>query len=166
MKLSEAKSEFIASWGAFARTWNVVPNMGQIHAYLLLQDEPKTTDDVQEDLQISRGHVYSNLAELEAWGLITRRKITGERKDGYVAEKSMDKICGIIIRERKRRELEPMLKMCKALEKVDERSAEAKRFTDQVKDIHQFAGKIDSALDLMIKAETSVVLRGIAKIIL
>jgi DNA-binding transcriptional regulator GbsR (MarR family) len=166
MKLTEAKQEFIASWGAFARAWNVVPNMGQIHAYLLLQDEPKTTDDIQEELHISRGHVYSNLAELESWGLIERRKIAGDRKDGYVAEKSMDKICGVLIRERKKRELEPMLKMCKHLEKVEERGAEAKRFTDQIKDIQQFAGKVDTVLDLMVRTETSPILRGVAKLFL
>ena len=42
MKLSEAKAQFISSWGAFGTHWGINRTMAQIHALLLISPEPIT----------------------------------------------------------------------------------------------------------------------------
>lgn len=54
--------------------------MAQIHALLLAEDEPMTTDEVMERLQVS-GNANMNLRELIGWGLISREIKQGDRKE-------------------------------------------------------------------------------------
>ena len=57
MKLTEAKQQFISSWGAFGTHWGINRTMAQIHALLLISPDPLTQDDIMEELNISRERV-------------------------------------------------------------------------------------------------------------
>ena len=81
MKLTEAKQQFISSWGAFGTNWGINRTMAQIHALLLVSADPLTQDDIMEELNISRGNVNMNIRELISWGLVERVILTGERKE-------------------------------------------------------------------------------------
>jgi DNA-binding transcriptional regulator GbsR (MarR family) len=61
MKLTDAKLQFIASWGAFGTHWGINRTMAQIHALLLVSANPLTQDDLMEQLNISRGNVNMNI---------------------------------------------------------------------------------------------------------
>ena len=111
MKLSEAKTQFISSWGAFGTHWGINRTMAQIHALLLISPDPITQDDIMEQLNISRGNVNMNTRDLISWGLVDRVLIQGERKEFFSAEKDIWKVATQIIKERKKRELDPMLKL-------------------------------------------------------
>jgi DNA-binding transcriptional regulator GbsR (MarR family) len=54
MKLTDAKLQFIASWGAFGTHWGINRTMAQIHALLLVSADPINQDDIMEQLNISR----------------------------------------------------------------------------------------------------------------
>lgn len=67
------------------------------------------TDEVMERLQISRGNVSTTLRQLAEWGIVTRTRQRGDRKDYYEAEQDVWTLLSLIVRARKRRELEPLL---------------------------------------------------------
>ena len=153
MKLSEAKREFISTWGALASRWNINPTMGEIHALMLISTEPLSTEQVQERLQLSRGGAYTNIIELQNWGLIHKTRIPGKRQGMFVAEKDLFKVLGIVIRERKKRELEPLIQLFQAVGSVVEKTAEAKLFTQTIAELKDFAVHADNLLDTFIKAD-------------
>src|SRR6476659_1304533 len=157
MKLTEAKQQFISSWGAFGTHWGINRTMAQIHALLLVSSEPLTQDDMMQELNISRGNTNMNIRELINWGLVERVLLPGERKEYFTAEKDIWKVVKQIVKERKKRELEPMLELLDKLEAVegDRRDKEVKTFVDTVSSIKKLGKQADKTLDVMIKAEES-----------
>jgi DNA-binding transcriptional regulator GbsR (MarR family) len=155
MKLTEAKQQFLSSWGAFGTHWGINRTMAQIHALLLVSPDPLTQDDIMEELNISRGNVNMNIRELVNWGLIERVLLPGERKEYFSAEKDIWKVVKQIVKERKKRELEPMLKLLDQLENVegDKKDKNVKSFVDVVSSIKKLGHQADKTLDVMVKAE-------------
>jgi DNA-binding transcriptional regulator GbsR (MarR family) len=155
MKLSEAKQQFIASWGAFGTHWGINRTMAQVHALLLISPDPLSQDDLMEQLNISRGNANMNIRELIDWGLVDRIIIPGERKEYFTAEKDIWKVARLIVKERKKRELDPMLKLLEQLEDVegDKKDKNIKQFTDTVGSIKRFGHQADKMLDVLVKAD-------------
>ena len=157
MKLIEARQQFISSWGAFGTHWGINRTMAQIHALLLISADPLTQDDMMEQLNISRGNTNMNIRELINWGLVERVLLSGERKEYFTAEKDIWKVVKKIVKERKKRELEPMLQLLDKLEEVegDKRDKNVKIFVDTISSIKKLGRQADKTLDMMIKAEES-----------
>lgn len=155
MKLTEARQHFISSWGAFGTHWGINRTMAQIHALLLISPDPLTQDDIMEELNISRGNTNMNIRELINWGLVERVLLSGERKEYFTAEKDIWKVVKQIVKERKKRELEPMLQLLDKLEEVegDKRDRHVKTFVDTVGGIKKLGKQADKTLDVMIRAE-------------
>lgn len=166
MKLTEAKQQFISSWGAFGTHWGINRTMAQIHALLLVSPDPMTQDDVMEELDISRGNTNMNIRELINWGLVERVLVPGERKEFFSAEKDIWKVVKQIVKERKKRELEPMLQLLDRLEEVegDKRDRQVKTFVETIGSIKKLGRQADKTLDMMIRAEESWFLSNIGKI--
>lgn len=165
MKLTEAKKQFISSWGAFGTHWGINKTMAQIHALLMVSPDPLTQDDVMEELNISRGNVNMNIRELISWGLVDRVIQQGERKEYFTAEKDIWKVATQIIRERKKRELDPMLKLLAQLENIDgdKRDKNIKQFTDTVGGIRKFGKHADQMLELLVKADENWFMSSLVK---
>ena len=165
MKLNEAKQQFISSWGAFGTHWGINRTMAQIHALLLISPDPMTQDDIMEELDISSGNSNMNIRELINWGLVERVLLPGERQEYFSAEKQIWKVVKQIVKERKKRELEPMLKLLDQLEEVegDKRDKKAKAFLDMVSGIKRLGRQADKTLDVMVKADEHWFLRTMVK---
>jgi DNA-binding transcriptional regulator GbsR (MarR family) len=166
MKLQEAKQQFISSWGAFGTHWGINRTMAQIHALLLISPDPLTQDDIMEDLNISRGNTNMNIRELINWGLVERVILPGERKEYFTAEKDIWKVVKQIVKERKKRELEPMMQLLDKLEDVegDKKDKKVKTFVDTVSSIKRLGLQADKTLDVMIKAEENWFVSSLMKI--
>ncbi len=141
-KLKQARDEFVSQWGALGTQWGINRTMAQIHALLMTAPQAMTTDEVMEDLQISRGNAHSNLKELVAWGLIRVVVKKGERREFFEAEKDVWQIFTIVARERKRREIEPALAILNkcAEESREIKTPEGKAFHDQMSALEDFVG--------------------------
>lgn len=142
VKLKKARDEFVAQWGALGTQWGINRTMAQIHALLITAPDPLSTDQVMEDLQISRGNAHTNLKELVAWGLIRTVLRKGERREFFEAEKDVWQMFIIIARERKRREIEPavnILHKC-AEESRGIKTPEGKAFHEQMRQLEEFVG--------------------------
>jgi DNA-binding transcriptional regulator GbsR (MarR family) len=166
MKLPEAKQQFISSWGAFGTHWGINRTMAQIHALLLISPDPLTQDDIMEDLNISRGNTNMNIRELINWGLVERVILPGERKEYFTAEKDIWKVVKQIVKERKKRELEPMMQLLDKLEDVegDKKDKKVKTFVDTMTGIKRLGLQADKTLDVMIKAEENWFVSNLMKI--
>lgn len=166
MKLPEAKQQFISSWGAFGTHWGINRTMAQIHALLLISPDPLTQDDIMEDLNISRGNTNMNIRELINWGLVERVILAGERKEYFTAEKDIWKVVKQIVKERKKRELEPMMQLLDKLEDVegDKKDKKVKTFIDTVSSIKRLGLQADKTLDVMIKAEENWFVSNLMKL--
>ncbi len=105
----EALERFILFWGEMASNWGINRTMAQIHALLYAVEEPLDTDEIMEQLQISRGNANMNLRSLINWNLVRKVHQAGSRKDFYTAEKDVWEITAQIIRERERREIKPVV---------------------------------------------------------
>ena len=167
MKLTEAKQQFISSWGAFGTHWGINRTMAQIHALLLISPDPLTQDDIMEELNISRGNTNMNIRELINWGLVERVILPGERKEYFTAEKDIWKVVKQIVKERKKRELEPMMQLLDKLEDVegDKKDKKVKTFVDTVSSIKRLGLQADKTLDVMIKAEENWFVSNLMKIL-
>lgn len=138
--LKQARDEFVTQWGAIGTQWGINRTMAQIHALLVTANEAVSTDEVMEELKISRGNAHANLKELVAWGLVRVVAKKGDRKDFFEAEKDVWQIFTMIARERKKREIDPALAI---LNKCAEntryiKTPEGKAFYQQVKQLEEF----------------------------
>ncbi len=138
--LNQSRDEFVAQWGALGTQWGINRTMAQIHALLMTAPQPLSTDEVMEELQISRGNAHTNLKELVAWGLVRIVVKKAERREYFEAEKEVWKIFTIVARERKRREIDPALavlrKCAEDSEEID--SPEGKVFHEQMRQLEEF----------------------------
>jgi DNA-binding transcriptional regulator GbsR (MarR family) len=116
-----------------------------------------TQDDIMDELNISRGNTNMNIRELINWMLVERILLPGERKEYFIAEKDIWKVVKQIVKERKKRELEPMLQLLDKLEEVDgdKKDKNIKSFIETVSSIKKLGKQADKTLDVMIRAEES-----------
>jgi DNA-binding transcriptional regulator GbsR (MarR family) len=165
MKVQEAKEQFTQLWAALGSSWGINRTMAQVHALLLISEESLSTEDVMSQLSISRGNANMNLRELMNWNLIYKDIKIGERKEFFKAEKDIWEVAKRIAKERKRREIQPLIASLNILTNVDEKTKEAKNFIETVNNIHQVVTKMDSAVDTLIKAEEHTFFGAIVKLL-
>ena len=65
MNLREGKERFIQSWGTLGSDWGINRTMAQVHALLLIAEEPLCADEIMEELKISRGNANMNIFKSE-----------------------------------------------------------------------------------------------------
>jgi HTH-type transcriptional regulator, glycine betaine synthesis regulator len=107
--LTEAQDRFIASWGQMGAAWGISRTMAEVHALLFITGQPMNTDEVMERLQISRGNASMSLRALLDWGIVFRSHKRGDRKEYFTAEQDVWALIRAIVRERMKREIDPLL---------------------------------------------------------
>ncbi len=103
------QDEFVSTWGQMGATWGIPRTMAEIHALLYIVGEPMCADEIMERLDISRGSASMSLKSLLEWAIVNRTHKRGDRKEYFKAEQDVWKLFRKIIRERKRREIDPAL---------------------------------------------------------
>lgn len=155
MKLEQAKQQFIQTWGNFGSQWGINRSMAQVHAILLVSDHSLCTEDVMASLGISRGNANMNLRELMNWNLIYKESVIGDRREFFRAEKDMWEVAKRIVKERKRRELEPLQHHLAELKKV-EQSYESISFVATIENIERLVTRLDGLSNTLMKADEHI----------
>lgn len=147
--LDEARDDFVTQWGAMGSAWGINRTMAQIHALLLVTPEPLSTDQIMEELRISRGNANTNLRDLVGWGLIRSVIRKGERKEFFEAEKDIWKVFCTVARERKRREISPALEVLeRCAEKTESlKDDDALAFHKQMNEFGEFLRLADRVME-------------------
>jgi DNA-binding transcriptional regulator GbsR (MarR family) len=107
LDLVRAQDQFILEWGRMSSSWGINRTMAQIHALLFVTGVPLEVNEIMDRLQISRGNASMNLRELMDWGIVRRFRRPGDRKDTYISETDPYQMFIRVVRERKRREIDP-----------------------------------------------------------
>ncbi|WP_324676090.1 GbsR/MarR family transcriptional regulator [Hymenobacter sp. GOD-10R] len=157
MQLDEAKSKFIEGWGTLGSAWGVSRTMAQVHALLLVSPNALSTEDIMDQLQISRGNVNMNVRALMDWGIVRKELRPGERREFFSAEKDIHRVATLILQERRKRELEPIMRVLGEISQVEpsltSTPEETEAFTKMIASVQSFANFANSAASTLIKAD-------------
>ncbi len=166
MKYNEAKDTFIQAWGTLGSSWGISRSMAQVHALLLISPDSLSAEEIMEDLKISRGNANMNIRDLIDWGLVFKEQVPGERKEFFYAEKDIWKVAKQIIKERRKREIEPILTLLEELKKVDGTKTDKKHkaFIDTVTNLESVVDKADFALTRAIKLDENALVGVLFKL--
>jgi DNA-binding transcriptional regulator GbsR (MarR family) len=153
MNYKETQDEFVQLWGSLGTNWGINKAMAQIHALLLSVENPLTTDEIMERLQVSRSNANLNIRALLDWGLIYKKHVPGDRKEYFVGEKDIWDVAVKIMKERRRREVEPVVKELKALSEFEANTYEEKNFKKLLNDTIELSEKLTSVGTMLEKAD-------------
>jgi DNA-binding transcriptional regulator GbsR (MarR family) len=165
MEYKEAKQKFIQAWGTLGSSWGINKAMAQLHALLLLSTEPLSAEEIMEELQMSRGNVNMNLRALIDWGIVKKETRVGDRKEYFFAGKDVWELARQVSRERRRREIEPILKVLEEVQNVsgDNKKAVAE-FKKVTTDLFDFSLKVDGMIDKFTKSDQTWFFKLLMKI--
>ena len=163
MDYNEASNEFIETWGKLGSTWGVSRSMAQIHALLLIAPEPLSTENIMDELKVSRGSASMNLRALMDWNLVHKELKPGDRKEYFIAEKDIWTVFRNVIIQRKKRELEPMIEVLQQLSNVDGEDEKSREFIQVVNEIRRFSEKADRTLSSVTESKASQFFRMFLK---
>jgi DNA-binding transcriptional regulator GbsR (MarR family) len=164
-RLKEAKARFLDSWGEMGPKWGIQKSMAQIHALLMVSDRPLSTDEVMEELAISRGNANTNLRGLADWGLVRRVFVKGDRKEYFQSEKDVWNMFCRIARERKRREIEPAVETLQECLELAGKEKSAAHFRERVGQLLELLKTMDYLLGKVAQQERSAVIPKILKLL-
>ncbi len=167
MTLKQAQDTFVDQWGAMASVWGVNRSMTQIYALLLIQSDPMNVEDIMSALQFSRGNVSMSMKDLMEWGLVYKVFKSGDRKDYFEAEKDLWIAMSRIIIERKRKELDPMMRQIERLRKIDDQKANPDKllaFNSALQAVYDMGRTTDNFLSTMSKIKKTKVMKWINKL--
>lgn len=146
--LESAQDQFILEWGRMSSSWGINRTMAQIHALLFVTDQALTVNQIMTRLQISRGNASMNLRELMDWGIVRRFRRPGDRKDTYLSETDPYQMFIRVVRERKRRELDPTadaLRECLAMIPDDDNTPAGTTLKTRLESLLEIFDLIDAA---------------------
>ena len=130
--------------------------MAQVHALLLVASKALSTDEIMEQLNISRGNANMNIRDLIEWNLVDKVIVPGDRKEYFSAEKDIWKVATHIMYQRKKRELDPMVKTLNQISALegDKKAPEITALTEAVRNIKSFAAQADKTITVLRKTAT------------
>jgi DNA-binding transcriptional regulator GbsR (MarR family) len=109
--LTPVAQKFILHWGEMGTKWGINRTVAQVHALLFLAPKPVPADEISDTLSVARSNVSTSLRELQAWGIVRVVHVLGDRRDHFESVKDVWEIFRIVSEERKRREIDPTLRV-------------------------------------------------------
>jgi DNA-binding transcriptional regulator GbsR (MarR family) len=113
-ELPPALEQFVLQWGDIGGKWGVNRSVAQIHALLYLSERPLTAEEIADRLGLARSNVSNSIKELQAWNLIRRVPMRGDRREHFEAETDPWEMFARIAAGRKEREIDPAIAALRA----------------------------------------------------
>ncbi|MEZ6319445.1 MAG: ArsR family transcriptional regulator [Phycisphaerales bacterium] len=145
--LDEARDRFIECWSGMASVWGISRTMAEVHALLFVTGVPMCADDIMERLEISRGNVSMTLRSLLEWGVISRVRKRGDRKDYFEADQDVWSMFRTIARERMKREVEPLRASIAEIRELTPRPG--RTGPEDLRNLHERLDEVGEFLDLL-----------------
>ena len=111
MPLTPVEQKFILHWGEMGTRWGINRTVAQVHALLFLSPKPLHAEEIASTLSVARSNVSTSLRELQGWGVVQVVHVLGDRRDHFESLKNVWEMFRIVSQERKRRELDPTLRI-------------------------------------------------------
>ena len=109
--LSAIAQKFVLHWGEMGTRWGINRTVAQVHALLFLSEKPLPAEQIAKTLGVARSNISTSLRELQNWDIIRVVHIMGDRRDHFESMRDVFAMFRIIARERKKREIEPTLRI-------------------------------------------------------
>lgn len=109
--LSPVAQKFILHWGEMGTRWGVNRTVAQVHALLYISQKPLSAEEIAKTLGVARSNVSTCLHELLGWGIIRVVPTLGDRRQHFESLKDVWELFHIIVRERKKREVDPTIQV-------------------------------------------------------
>jgi HTH-type transcriptional regulator, glycine betaine synthesis regulator len=157
--LTDAKALLVRRWGELGGYWGISRTMAEIHALLFVSGQALCTDDVMAQLHVSRGNASMNLRGLVDWGLVQRIHRLGDRKEYFQADTDVWHMFETITRERRRREVEPIIATIDRCHDIvahlDERAGDpanaAREFRTRLHELREFLTTMGALFELALR---------------
>jgi len=134
--LSPLVQSFVLHFGEMGGRWGVNRTVGQIYALLFVSDRPLNAEQITEALGISRSNASMGIKELEAWRLVRKRHLPGDRRDYFHTPDDIWQILRILAEERRKREIDPTLSLLRDILMESPASPEERHAQDRMRQMH------------------------------
>lgn len=91
--------------------WGINRTVAQVHALLFISPKPLHAEEIANTLAVARSNVSTSLRELQGWGIVRVVHVLGDRRDHFESVKDVWEIFRIVSEERKRREIDPTVRV-------------------------------------------------------
>jgi DNA-binding transcriptional regulator GbsR (MarR family) len=160
MDLSPTFSRFVLHWGEMGARWGINRTVAQIHALLFLSARPLNAEEIAAALAVARSNVSTSLRELQGWGIVRVTHLLGDRRDHFESMKDVWEMFRIIVDERKKREVDPVLAMLRETTVEAKRPGAADAYTrERLADMLQFFEAMAAWTEQTRKLPTPAVVR-------
>lgn len=147
--------QFVETWGAMGSAWGVNNSVARVHGLLIITDRPWCIDEIVDELQISKSNVSTSLKELRSWNVIKKIFVPGDRREFYACEPDTWEMLFNIMRQRKQRELDPILaSIASTCEQA--KSSPAGIAVDRLVQMKQMLDVFASLATIALKSETQL----------
>lgn len=158
--LAPVNQKFVLHWGEMGTRWGINRTVAQIHALLFLSDNPLPADEIAQTLGIARSNTSTSLRELQNWGIVRIVHVLGDRRDHFESMKDVFAMFRVIARERKKREIEPTLRVLRdCIEEAGKPKAAAPHTRQQLTELLNFFEIATNAYEKMEKLPTPAILK-------
>jgi DNA-binding transcriptional regulator GbsR (MarR family) len=158
--LATVDQKFILHWGEMGTRWGINRTVAQIHALLFLSEKPLPADEIAQTLAIARSNVSTSLRELQNWGIVRIVHVLGDRRDHFESMKDVFAMFRVIARERKKREIEPTMRVLRdCIEEAGKPKAAAPHTREQLTELLNFFEIATNAYEKMAKLPTPAILK-------
>ena len=161
-KLTPVAQKFILHWGEMGTRWGINRTVAQVHALLFISPEPLNAEEISNTLSVARSNVSTSLRELQGWGIVRVVHVLGDRRDHFESVKDVWEIFRIVSEERKRREIDPTLRVLR--ECVDELPREGDDYTrKRLESMVEFLTIMTGLFEEVVRMPAST-LKGVARL--
>jgi DNA-binding transcriptional regulator GbsR (MarR family) len=129
MPLASVEQKFVLHWGEMGTRWGINRTVAQVHALLFLSSKPLDAEEIANTLSVARSNVSNSLRELQGWGIVRVVHVLGDRRDHFESLKDVWEIFRVVAEERKRREIDPTLRVLEECVGEMKRSRTADAYT-------------------------------------
>lgn len=154
-RFESVEARFIQNWGKLAEGFGMQEGVGQLHAVLYLATGPLDVETLAQELDLDLETVRERLDTLASFGIV-REVSVGEHDTHYEAERDPWSWFMLTVRERARREFQPLLESIRAVNTLAQEAkkqaarGDAERVTriERISSFTQFIDQMAGFLEL------------------
>jgi DNA-binding transcriptional regulator GbsR (MarR family) len=162
--LTPVAQKFILHWGEMGTRWGINRTVAQVHALLFLSPKPLPADEISQTLSVARSNVSTSLRELQGWGIVRVVHVLGDRRDHFESIKDVWEIFRIVSEERKRREIDPTLRVLSECVQELMSSPQGDAYTrERLKSMLEFLTTMTGLFEEILRMPTGA-LKGVSKL--
>ncbi len=162
--LTPVAQKFILHWGEMGTKWGINRTVAQVHALLFLSPKPLPADVISETLSVARSNVSTSLRELQGWGIVRVVHVLGDRRDHFETAKDVWEIFRTVAEERKRREIDPTLRVLnECVHEVKSAGQEEVYTRERLDSMLEFLTTMSGLFDEVLRMPTGA-LKGVGKL--